>query len=124
MKKNNNNTLSLINEKKENYINKDISNKIENIIKNNESINNKKELNEQIRDMPFLILPIKFLKFNKKMKNSLCYYIIIILALLTFIFFSISKSAFLYIFSELNQNSDDKKYIKNYHWKKQSRIIY
>ena len=46
------------------------------------------------------------------MKNSLCYYIIIILALLTFIFFSISKSAFLYIFSELNQNSDDKEYIK------------
>ena len=53
MKKNNNNTLSLINEKKENYINKDISNKIENIIKNNESINNKKEYNEQIRDIPF-----------------------------------------------------------------------
>ena len=73
---------------------------------------NKKDYNEQIKDMPFLISPISFYNFNKRIKDSFFYYIIISLAILIMIFLSISKPAFSHMFSKLNVKSEDREYIK------------
>ena len=98
----------VIKENVEDNINKiEINNEI-----NKDNINKTKEYNEQIKDMPFLISPIKFLKFNKERKDSLYYYIIIILALFIMLFLAISKTIFSYILSDLNENSENKEYMK------------
>ena len=117
LKNNDNNDFSLsINDENEDDINdknKDNNNKIEiNSESDKDNVNKTKKYNEQIEDMPFLILPIKFFNFNKRVKDSFFYYIIIVLSFLIIFFLSISKSTFSYIFSKLNKNSEDKEYIK------------
>ena len=113
IKNNDDNSSLSINEENEDDINdknKDNKNKIE--INSESDRDNVKKYNEQIEDMPFLILPIKFFNFNKRVKSSPFYYIIIVLSFLIILFLSISKPTFSYIFSKLNKNSEDKEYIK------------
>ena len=97
---------------KDNGIKYDSINKIELNNEINEDNINKKEYNEQIKDMPFLILPIKFLKFNKERKDSVMYYIIIIFALLIALFLAISRTVFSYIFSTLKDNVENEEYMQ------------
>ena len=113
IKNNDDNSSLSINEENEDDINdknKDNKNKIE--INSESDRDNVKKYNEQIEDMPFLILPIKFFNFNKRVKSSPFYCIIIILAILIMFLLSISKPAFSYFYSKLNKNSENKEYIK------------
>ena len=118
---NSNDTSNISEEKKENVkendINKDNNEQMEQLIakeENNEG--NKKEIkdyNDQIKKMPFLISPILFLNFNKKNKDRLWYKILIFLAVAIMAILSLSKTIFLYSFSGLNDESSSEKYIQD-----------
>ena len=113
---NDNDTLNNSEEKILNLSVKDINNKdnkkIEKLMaKEGTSSNEIKEYNEQIKKMPFLIIPIQFLNLNKNKKSRTWYNLLIFLALVILALLSFSKTIALYALSELKEESSSKDYI-------------
>ena len=64
----------------------------------------KSELSEQLKNMPFLKTPIQFLNFNKKKKDSIWYNILIFLAIFVIIILCYTKLIFVKANSQKEEN--------------------
>ena len=80
----------------------------------NTNSENEKELNDQIKVMPFLKSPIQFFNFNRKHKENICYKILISLSVLIMILLCYAKSLFVFSISNINKDKMIKEnYVKN-----------
>ena len=78
------------------------------------SINDQKaenELNEHIKNIPFLKSPFQFLNLNKKYKDRLCYKIFIFLAIFIMLLLCYTKYLFVVSLSYIDSNSTKKDFI-------------
>ena len=110
------NTLNIVKSKKlenkiESYTNKNIEKNftIKFDINDNGSLNSKKkEYNEKIEEMPFLILPIKFSKFHHKNEGKFYFKIIITLFVLLTTFISCAHFFFVGAYTLVDEENDNK----------------
>ena len=90
-----------------NDINKNDNENLEKLISGqNEKTQKKKEYSEKIKQMPFLIWPIKFSNFHKRNKNKWIINIIIILAFLLLLFFI--SAQYIYTNRLIDEDSEQK----------------
>ena len=78
--------------------------------KENNKLENKMELIEQIKNMPFLRTPIQFLNLNKRNKDRCCYKILIVLAIFIMILLCYIKTIFIDLLSLINNDLENKEY--------------
>ena len=110
------NTLNIVKSKKlenkiESYTNKNIDKNftIKFDINDNGLLNSKKkEYNEKIEEMPFLILPIKFSKFHHKNEGRFYFKIIITLFVLLTTFISCAHFFFVGAYTLVDEENDNK----------------
>ena len=95
--------------KSNNDINENSNENIEKMIANSDNNNEKKEYIEQIKIMPFLISPTRFLMLNKKNKDKICFNILITISIILIIFFFSSYNIFAFFNSSLNLDDDTNK---------------
>ena len=93
--------------------NNKMNEKIESKIQNKNNINAKtKELDDKIKEMPFLISPIKFLNIHRKLDYRCCYGTIILFFFI-FIIFNITLQQ-IFLFDLFDLKDDKEKNEKNY----------
>ena len=99
-----------------NDINKDNDKNLEKFILEEKEINSKKkEYSEEIKQMPFLIWPIKFSNFHKTNKDKLIILLVIIIAFVLIIFFINAQVLFT---TKLETKKNDKKIVDELSFKK------
>ena len=79
----------------------------------NMSFTAKEEYDEKIKEMPFLILPIKFLNFHRQNEGRFYFRIIIYFFILLILFFSLSQFIFSFIYARINVEVDKIEDMKN-----------
>ena len=79
----------------------------------NMSFTAKEEYDEKIKEMPFLILPIKFLNFHRQNEGRFYFRIIVYFFILLITFFSLSQFIFSFIYARINVEVDKIEDIKN-----------
>ena len=100
-----------------NNINIDSNENFEKFINEEKGKGSKKiEYSERIKEMPFLIWPIKFSNLHKEYKNKLLLTIIIIIAFLLVIFFMFAQV--LFIVTNINTDLDGKQLIEELSFRK------
>ena len=93
-------SINDINEENNENLEKIISK--ENINTNINNIKKNKEHSEKNKNIPFLISAVNFINFNRNNKDKIYFNILIIIAILFFIFLIYSKNIFIAIFSYLD----------------------